>query len=42
MDDKKEDKYNLVVEVVDIQRLLVENGNEIQLNGRKNIELKLF
>lgn len=42
MDDKKEDKYNLVVEVVDIQRLLVENGDEIQLNGRKNIELKLF
>lgn len=42
MDDKREDKYNLVVEVVDIQRLLVENGDEIQLNGRKNIELKLF
>lgn len=42
MDDKKEDKYNLVVEVVDIQRLLVENGDEIQLNGRKNIEIKLF
>lgn len=42
MDDKKEDKYNLVVEVVDIQRLLVENGDEIQLNGRKNIEFKLF
>lgn len=42
MDDKKEDKYNLVVEVVDIQRLLVENGDEIQLNERKNIELKLF
>lgn len=42
MDDKKEDKYNFIVEVVDIQRLLVENGDEIQLNGRKNIEIKLF